>query len=348
MTDSQHAPIFVIGYMHSGTTLLQKVLANSPGIYASYGETRFFTDFPIYRSQYPDLQDDATLRGYLLYTIAVIQRGFARLLRDFPDHQFSLDELDVTESGFEELYLRATQVRDHAALYPMVFDLLMREAGKQRWLEKTPTHLFYIDEILAVVPDARFVELVRDPRDILSSKKTRKARGGSADPIWDTLAWKSAVEAANKHAAHHGRQILRVRYRDLTARPEATVREICHFLDLPFEPALLQVGRVNATSANTGNTSGITTAAVGRWKRELRPNEAAAVQWIAGSQMRELGFELPPASLATRLSAGTLVFSSIGEFFERLYRRWQDGGAGYLRNVFRNYGKRLAGLVRDR
>ncbi|GAH22672.1 unnamed protein product, partial [marine sediment metagenome] len=80
----------------------------------------------------------------------------------------------LSESEIEIIIAQAGCERSHERIIPLVFESLMYKGGKTRWLEKTPTHVFYIDDILLSVPDAKFVEIVRDPRAVLASKKRRR------------------------------------------------------------------------------------------------------------------------------------------------------------------------------
>ncbi|MCZ7545720.1 MAG: sulfotransferase [Anaerolineae bacterium] len=169
-------PIFVVGYMHSGTTMLVNILGEHPDVWRVKGETRFFSHAPLYRLRYPNLENDDTLRD-LIHTLASgIKWSGADMVRD--ETGIKRDQLDAI---FDSVKL----TREYATVFRAVFDHMSRSAGCARWTEKTPTHIFHISEILEAIPDAYFVEIVRDPRDVLASKKTRRAS------IWTTERYTS-------------------------------------------------------------------------------------------------------------------------------------------------------------
>src|SRR5690606_25266583 len=114
---------------------------------------------------------------------------------------------------------------------------------------KTPNHIHYLDAILRTCPSAKIMEIVRDPRDVLASKKTRRETVWTTDryrpeererkhlekaydPLWDAISWRSAIQAGNRTYRTHPEQIQRIRYEDLVAQPKQVVRQICEFLEI--------------------------------------------------------------------------------------------------------------------
>jgi hypothetical protein len=206
-------PIFVVGYMHSGTTLLLNILANHPTIFSGLGETNFFARLPLIRQHSPDLDNDESLAAFINRTIKIIRHGYNRVERR---DENSLAPTSPLDSDIEAIRRRCNDRRRHDLVFAEVFDYLTQQAAKTRWLEKTPTHIFHIDDISACVPNAQFVEIVRDPRDVLASKKTRRKTVWTSryqpeqrlkkhfekayDVVWDSLlpAGAEAEEAFRK------------------------------------------------------------------------------------------------------------------------------------------------------
>lgn len=108
-----------------------------------------------------------------------------------------------------------------------------REAGRARWVEKTPRHIVAIGRILALFPDARVLLMLRDGRDVICSLRDR-----SQDLEGSIARWVDDNAAAEPYFDHPA--VLVVRYEDLVAGQESELRRILGFLDEPFEPALLQ------------------------------------------------------------------------------------------------------------
>ena len=357
------SPIFVVGYMHSGTTLLQNILKAEPTIFASQGETRFFDYLPLIQRKFPNLQDEQTLRNFVVHVAKLVQTNYGTV--NVPaklGNRKTLEDFGLTQAVIDELLVAAAQLRDHARIFPLVYDRLTAAAGKTRWLEKTPDHLFHIEAILRVAPTARFVELVRDPRDILASKRSRHTKewtnrfadeenhftslSTGFDPCWDTLAWKSAIRAVDQAKAQHPESILRVRYEDLVSDPVTVVQRICAFLGITYRDAMLDVGWINTTTQAVQGSRGISAASTGKWKQQLTPEMVALCQLLAKRELQAMHYNFTTVTLATRLKMPLLIGRSGMEFFERLARRWRMGGFDYVRNVLNKYWIRLDNVSR--
>jgi hypothetical protein len=337
-------PIFVVGYIHTGTSLLKTILRKDPTLFAAAGETHFFQDLPKLRAQFPDLNRDNMLREYILFLIKLVYLGFKRAHQRH--QEYTLDDFGLTEAQLETLLTAAHQKRQYAPLFGLVMDYLTQLNEKLRWLEKTPEHVNYLKQILQLHPDARVIELVRDPRATLASRKIRRGdddwlddketrEGASADhstnydPLLDTLLWKEAINAAADARREFPANILTVRYEDLAADPEATLRHICRFAGLPFRPDMLTVGWVNSATQSqegkaasqslkgTTSASGISTAAIEKWRKSLSPEEIYLCQWLGRKEMEQLEYLPAAVSLAARVKAPALLGHSALHLYSR-------------------------------
>ncbi|MFC2053438.1 sulfotransferase [Chloroflexota bacterium] len=354
------SPVFVVGYLHSGTTLLQNILNQHSSIFASGGETKFYEFQDIIEKAYPDLYDDRTLRHLIQFTVHAVLIG-TRIDKIKPPP--TLPDSDINERELDKIFSIARQNRDHGSVLPLVLDYLTSRSGKSHWLEKTPNHIIHIDTILKYVPNARILEIIRDPRAILASKKVRRAYVQSDhfpaenkdffllekayDPLWDTLSWKSAIQAGRTATFKYSKQIFTIRYEDLVARQFETIQNVCEFLDLPFEPDMLDIKFINTAYREEIGRKGITTLSVDRWKKEINGTEILIAQIFARHQMRKLSYPALPISATGYLFLPVYFGMSICEFFQRLYRRYKMGGVLFLMSVISNYWKRYLYLIKD-
>ena len=354
------APIFIVGSVHSGTTLLRKVLDRHPAIFSGRGETSFFHSLSLIQRKFPDLATPEQRRAFAKYLVDIILTGYNKV-------NFS-DDAESTTPKWELSAEQVTTVTanmpasaSHAQIFRQVYENLTALAGKSRWVEKTPGHLYYIHEILRVFPDARFIEIVRDPRDILASKRSRReeewlasardAKGayadlqGGYDPLLDTLGWKSAIQAGDKARRQHPTSVLRVRYEDFVADPSSELTRICDFLTLAAGPAaiaeMLDVGWSNTTTASKKGAHGIGTASIGKWQRQLPPAAIALCQIIVRHEMQQLRYTVVKTNVRAYVGLPMVVTSSTVSMLDRLQRRWRLGGSKALRNQFGNYRSRL-------
>ena len=111
--------------------------------------------------------------------------------------------------------------------------------GKDRWADKTPFHVLQMDLISQAIPAARFVHLVRDPRDVAPSI-VRAPFGPDRLPD-AALYWRRHAGRGRELAAELGPdRVITVRYEDLVADPEPVLGRICALLDVDYDPAMLR------------------------------------------------------------------------------------------------------------
>lgn len=362
--DSPHAsrPIFIVGYMHSGTTLLRKVIGRHPDVFSIRAETMFFDQLAHTLPQrFPRLQDDAVLEEYVRFLIK-------KTAFDWPPLTAAEAELEAVQFQPDEeltrhIIIAAKTNRDYQAIFSLVFETIAAAAGKSHWIEKTPSHIFYVDQIVNALPDARIIELVRDPRDVLASKKVRKhsdwsERYGQAigarmqttkgyDPLRDSLGWRAAVRAGTTAFARYPDALFRLRYEDLASDPEGAVRRLCGFLDLAFDPVMLDVGWSNTTvRSGAGPAAGIDRSAVGKWQNKLSPDVVSLCQMLNGHEMVELGYALQDNSFGSRAKAPYWVARSGVDLLAHYYELWRSRGLDYVRGMARNSWRRVGHLAK--
>jgi hypothetical protein len=119
--------------------------------------------------------------------------------------------------------------------------VLQREldgSGKPRLVTKTPNDVFIADRIKTAWPDAKLIFLLRHPAAIVRSRQDYQGEGADEEKNVDLIRrYCEALEAARQK--YDG---VTVRYEELTADPEPTLRRVCEYLGVPFEPGMLEYG----------------------------------------------------------------------------------------------------------
>lgn len=187
-----------------------------------------------------------------------------------------------------------------------------RKNGRSIPCEKTPQDVFYIAEILELFPDARIVNMVRDPRGVLLSQKRkwqRRAMGAgfmtkkeqrrlriNYHPITISKLWNSSIRAAAKYKGHA--QVHNVNFEQLVNASEAEVRSLCAFLGITFNANMLQIPQVGSSNeADKPDAFGIKTERAGNWEKGgLNKAEIWFCQKICGENMHIYNYEVKPIS----------------------------------------------------
>jgi sulfotransferase family protein len=257
-------PIFVGGAGRSGTTLLRVILDSHSNIACG-----------------PELKVTPNVCG-LWYEF---QSGF------FP----ALVEYGLTRQDISR------------AMGDLISTLLAKyraTSGKPRSAEKSPNNVFYFAHLHTIFPESPLVHMVRDGRDVVCSLLTMdwvdSRTGAPIDYTRDARKaaeyWVSAVragrEAGRRIGAKHYREI---KYEDVVARPDATLRSLFEFLGEPWEDTVLRFHEDTSRSlANESSADQVSkplyATASGRWVQDLKPADKAAVKSVAGDLLVELGY----------------------------------------------------------
>ena len=304
MTD---APIFVVGVARSGTTLLSAMLSAHPRLDCG-PESRFFA-----RLRHLSTSDQRRLLAPAAWPGPAVD--FVASLRNQGHPVIDLFGLSTDDV---RAYLAERQP-GVAAMLESLTVLHARRADKARWVEKTPRHLLMTDTLWRHWPEARVVRIVRDPRDVALSLAGLPF---AKESVVGNLVRADQDDRASRQRIEADPRAMTLRYEDLVTEPERELRRICAFVGEAWEPAMLDTRATAASVAADhewwkGSVAGpLTTASVGRWRREM----SADVQRFAGlhlaSFLREHGYE--GAVEPRRAVAVVPVADGVGPANERL------------------------------
>jgi Sulfotransferase family len=176
-----------------------------------------------------------------------------------------------------------------------------RKFGKARFGDKTPPYVHHIEDLLAVWPDARFVVMVRDGRDVAVSVRPLPFGPNNAWAAADW--WARGIRAGAEAQRAHPREVITVRYEDLVADPAIQVRRICDFLDLAYHDDMLAIDQADRSKIVADQAAwfptlwnGVNASAVGRWRTEMSVAERQVFESVAGEELRALGYECDSAA----------------------------------------------------
>jgi hypothetical protein len=199
-----------------------------------------------------------------------------------------------------------------------IYAALAARDGKPRWGDKTPVHSACMPAIAAALPEARFIHIIRDGRDVAASVREQPFAPGDGSIEAIATDWRDRIATARADAAGlaHYRE---VRYERLVIEPEAVLRELCDFVELDFDAAMLRAheraadvlarlpehrpeGAAVATRAERSARHAHLLhppdpTRAGRWRETLTADEASRFQLTAGGMLCELGYE--PADAPT-------------------------------------------------
>lgn len=273
-TTAQNDPdvqiILVVGNSRSGTTMMGRILGKHKSVF-TFNEDHFFEEL-----WYPDENPQPMGR---LDAVKLVARLFS-IQRDGYFYQGDIQKyMDEAERVFDGL-------DSSSATPPRVFEAFLKyEAGrygKNIVCLQTPRNVYYIREILALHPGAYFVNMIRDPRDVLLSQKRRWLGRFSGSrkipffhivrtwadyhPITISMLWRSGIRAGDQFT--DSPRVFQVRFEDLVNAPQEMVQKICTFCNLAYQPEMLMVSQVGSSNrTDKPDQMGIDASVPGRWKQ---------------------------------------------------------------------------------
>ncbi|WP_344945076.1 sulfotransferase [Sphaerisporangium flaviroseum] len=276
-------PVFVLGAPHSGADLLARALKRSPGFHVTMGRTAV---------------------AHVVYAFArrpsIMRRkggGAVRVLRD------ALAEAwQIIPGACAECPASCREAGAVTGAGPCA-----SPAGIVRFGDANPDLLYSAPVLLQAFPDARFVQLIRDGRDVTADMLADRASMSWSRPgmlsdetefpnpflgvnasehrdKWTTmrpagkcaLRWRSAVRLSAALRQELPRdQLLTLRYEDMAASPGETIAAISGFLETRVSKVALY---------------GTTAPKVGAWRARLRPDDVTLVEKIAKEELTRLGY----------------------------------------------------------
>lgn len=269
-------PVFVMGCHRSGTNLLYDTLLSAGGfaVYRGY--------LPVYKMLVPRLGSLARLRNR------------ERAVRTW-----------LSSKGFRRSGLNADQVaakildqcRNGGDFIRIVMDEIASAQDVARWAVYDPDNLLYIPQIKADIPEALFVHIMRDGRDVALSLSTM---GGFKPFPWDragsglvptALYWEWMVRKGQEHGERIPADYMEVRYEDLVREPRAVLEKLGTFLDHDLNYDRIQ--KVGLGSLQKPNSSFLEEDAqpVNRWKQKLSREQVMAVESVIGEFLEELDYK---------------------------------------------------------
>ena len=237
-------PVFICGHHRSGTTLLQQLLDGHPELLVLPSEASYFTSFAYAtrRRVFP-ADVDRFIAEWASRFVGPNRAPHFKLGRSEGDDCPSVRFARRLLGWHATLLQRQPALRRFALLLALVAayrDLVAPASQPRRWVEKTPRNERFVSRLRAF-PEARFIQMVRDPADTLASMlavdpstRSEQARVAShARRIADSL------RLATSNATRHRASYLVVRYEDLTGDPTTTMGRVREFLGMAPAASLL-------------------------------------------------------------------------------------------------------------
>jgi len=237
--------IFVVGAQRSGTTLFRLILDSHPRV-VSPGEFDFLFDL---------VGDDAKPPDVCKYAEWLSSH------RIFLSHRLTIDPT----LGYCDLVKS-----------------FLRQKARANCVLAINIHRGH-QNIPAFFPEAKYIHLVRDPRDVALSTIPM---GWAGNAYFGVDLWIETERCWDKLASNMDKsRILEIKYEDLISRSRETLRDVCKFIDVDFDEAMLNYSRHSTYGPIHDNS-------VKKWKELIAPNELGMLEHKVSALLLDRGYEL--------------------------------------------------------
>lgn len=273
-------PFFIIGCGRSGNTLLRAILCSNSKVSIppeSYVLGKVYNKFRMFNIlAWPEL-------------VKII-------VAEFESHENFSD----WKINLQPVYQKLIHIEENDQSLAKIIDVIFRHYSDEKfpgyaiWGDKTPQNNLWIDKIHKIFPEAKYINIIRDGRDVSCSF----LRSGHYTDI-DTICryWNMNILLTEKFEKKTKR-LLKIRYEDLVSKPEKEIRIICKFLNIRFEKKMIKpnllfnkLGDVPVHKHHHNIIKPINTNSIGKWRKNFSKKQQKIVNKILQKNLKKLDYE---------------------------------------------------------
>lgn len=280
MHDRSKSPVFIIGCARSGTTWLYHLLLSSGGFAIYRSESQLYNRFGPSFGNFKNRKQRQEFLEWWLSSEFFLRSGLdADLLRQ------------VVENG----------VTCTGDLLSTLMNRICDEQRAARWAECTPDNALYIRQIKRDFPDALFIHLVRDGRDValsLAKQSFVKPFPWHSDrpELASAAYWAWITNIISMEEKFLGDELLTVHYESLVVDHEKTLQRIAEFIGKPISLERIEKQSIGAiinpnSSFDRANLK-TDTEWVPRWQKTLDKASIPGIESTIGAGLEKFGYKL--------------------------------------------------------
>ncbi len=299
-------PVFIVGMPRSGTTLMRALLNQHPRVSLALTESHFIPHFISTFGDPPGFHNPAKLNRFInrfhqtVFYQNLSQRGYILTAEALSQHA----DLNSWASIFEYIFRHFSPKPDQA-------DAI--------WGDKTPGYLKHIALLRQHYPQAKFLHLIRDPRDYCLS-----ARQSWGKSIYRAAhRWQATLNQARQVGRTLREDYLEVTYESLLGDTEPVMARISEFLGCDYHPSMAQIGLSPEDTGSTTGKYGIVKDNTNKYRQHLSPREIKRIKEIVCHGTADLDYQLE----------NDLVYRPIGQLNLLAYKLY-DGVPTLKHHIF--------------
>jgi hypothetical protein len=291
--------IFIVGCGRSGTTLLAALVDSHPAVGVPAESGGFILRFCLGPDAWaphrsgggdPERARSAIRPEPEPYDRQAAESLVGELRGEYRYGLWGLDDAAVVER------LLTRGARSRPDVVRCVYESYAAMQGKALYGDKTPDHVVYLPTLALLFPEALFVHLIRDGRDVALAM--RDTSWGPQDAAEAAKHWAGRVNRGAEAGAALGPQrYLELRYEALVTDPTAALGELCRFAGIDYDTAMLEhrgaAERQIAMSPSPEEDRRLRmpiSAGLRDWRRQMPHSDVERFEEVAGATLRRFGY----------------------------------------------------------
>jgi hypothetical protein len=275
MATGFYGPLFIVGMPRSGTKLIRALLNQHPRINLTLAESHFIPHFVYKFGNPPPFRVRADLHCLVR---ELQQTAFFSTMRKAG---YSLDDAKFLESV-------------DCTKWSAIFEHVFRHFGAKKstegtiWGDKTPGYINHIPLLKALFPEAKFLHVIRDPRDYCLS-----VRKSFAKSIYRAAhRWRQCVEAARKYGAELHGDYAELRYELFIEHPVANMQNVAAFLGVSYDDRLVDLASAPEDLGDARGQNRILADNKAKYRTQISSGELKRIEEIVCDVAKSAGYRL--------------------------------------------------------
>jgi len=346
---------FVIGPARSGTTLMISLLDSHPELSVVPLEIKFYAqyferlnanvsyaklnDFMLNQSKIRVIKEHSTC------TLDPLNTGFVNFKN--VDYQIVEKEMQRNIMKYSNDF-KLSMIDKYICDFHVAYNKALGLPKKKGFAVKEGNHgLPYINEIKRDFKNARFVVMVRDPRDMYSSLKSiaRMIRAGGKYPSFgdeiSVMEYLFSYRNQGKRCydymnyfneSNDDKCFLFVRYEDLVNNSRSVMKDVASFIGINFDEILLKPTTAGnpwyGNASNKNKFDSINNSRTIKWRKELKKSEILLIEYFLINYMKQWNYDVIFPEVTLPLCLKNITISDIAGYKGFV---WKD----YLRPFYR-------------
>lgn len=273
-------PLFIISCGRSGTTLMRSMLV-AGGQIAIPMETQILHLLP--------MKFISARRGGWKEQVRTVISSF-EIHPNFPLWNTNL------ANAYQNAIALPDEERSLSRIIDEVYMTYANHAFPQAkiWGDQSPLHTFYLPYIHRIFPNAKYLHMIRDGRDVVTSLVTRFGDGFLFEAVHRWLVSIKRTQQFQRKISPD--QYMEVRYEELVRDPENTLKKVCAFIGIDYSPIMLDYWKLPSTvehkhkSFHVNLGKPIFESSIGKWKDILSPVQQDYVSSKLNRELKKKGY----------------------------------------------------------